>query len=561
MQTTKRQVLCLSLAVFILSAAILPADEGSLLSEKIIRLPELAVSETLKLRPEEKWLTGQILNFEIFSNASERETKDFAAKLYKFHQAFVQLFPQVTSISRDKITLVLCGSRDKYLALAPEEAGRIDMRRGNLVYSTLQDHYGTTFLINLDVQSFFGDGVSVGSDGEGNTFTQGTGSEFIDGETLVRQQYVRLLLSRTQPRPPAWLEEGVARYFDSLQVKKDKITFAQLDMSLTRYFSNERGIPRRMLSMPEFFAITYGSREYKRSAGGTFSHQALAFVHFGMLSHKGRYRNAFLQFIEEACKAPVTEDMFRRYFKMSFDDMESALRDYVQGGFYKHVVVPKITALPPPPALDLRQATDAEAGRMKGDVLRLVNRYDDARIELVSTIMRKHADPRMLGSLGLLNYETQSYTAARIFLEAAVQAKVDEPAPYVTLAKLGMAEAKRDNLVEKLSPTQLKDVLTPLYAALAQKRLHPEIYLTIADAWLISEAVPTFENLAILDEGVLAFPRNTELIFKNAALKARHGYTEDAQSLIELGLKTAKDSSARNYFMRLKSSLRAPTTP
>lgn len=544
-------------ALSVATASVRGDEASSALGEKIIRLPELAINETMKLRPQEKWLTGQLGNFEIFSNAPESETRLFITRLYKFHQAFTMLFPQVTGISRDKITLVLCGSRDKYVALAPLTADEIDEKHGNLAYSTLTDGFGTIFLINFDVKAYFSDGIGV----EGG-FSQATGAEFIDGETLLRQQYIRLLLSRSQPRPPAWLEEGVARYFDSLKIGKDKITFAQLDMGLTRFFSLEKEVPRRMLSLPDFFAVSYDSPEYIKATGSTFSHQALAFVHYAMLGRKGRYRDAFLKFIAHASREPVTETMFKNYFSMNYRDMEDVLGDYVQGGFYRHVVAPKTSELPPAPPLVLRETTDAESGRIKGDVLRQVKRYEDARLELLSPVMRKRADARLLASLGVLNYETNSLVAARKFLEEAIAAKVDTPNAYVTLARIRFEEALRGSAEPTITPNQLNGILTPLFAALTQKLSHVEIYTLIADAWLHSQIAPTFDNLAILDEGVLAFPRNADLIYKNAKLKARHGFTDDARSLTELGLKVTRDPANRNRFEQLKASLPAgrPTT-
>jgi hypothetical protein len=305
--------------------------------------------------------------------------------------------------------------------------------------------------------------------------------------------------------------------------------------------------------------VSYDSPEYIKASGSAFSHQALAFVHYAILSQKGRYRDAFLKFIDQASREPVTETMFKNYFKMSYRNMESALLNYVQGGFYRHVVVPKNVELAPPPSLELRNTTDAESGRMKGDVLRQVKRYDDARIELVSTIMRKHADPRLLAELGQLDYETNSLVAAQKFLEESVAAKVDLPAPYITLAGLRLQEALRNEPKDGLSPAQLRDVLTPLFAALALKQPRIEVYTMIADAWLSTKVVPTLDNLAVLDEGVLAFPRNTDLIFRNATLKARHGFSDDARSLAELGLKVSRDAETTTRFETLEASLPATT--
>lgn len=538
------------------TASIIPSVRGEEtpppLGEKIVRLPELSIKEKMKLRPEEKWSIGQIENFEILSCASEKETQDFATKLYKFHQAFTFLFPKANSLSREKVTLVLCNTVGKFKELSPEIA---ESNTQTIASETLSDDFSTMLVINLDVKSAFEAAAETDSEDTVKLEGQQTGTEFIDGETLVRREYIRLLLSHSRPRPPTWLEEGVSRYFSSIKINPKNITYAQLDKELIGAFTQ-----KPMLSMPDFFAVTPDSLDYKKSVGGSFSNQALAFVHFGMFGYKMKYQKAFLEFVDRSAKEPITEEMFKSIFKMGFNDMLAELRDYVMGGFYRKAVAPKNADFPPVPPLVLRAATDAEMGRIKGDVLRLVKRYDDARIELVSTIMRKNADARLLASLGRLDYETKSYVAAAKFLEEAVAAKVDQPAAYLALARLRLEEGKRNSPDNRLSEAQLVRVLQPLFAALSLKVTHPNLYIQIADAWLESKAQPDFDNLAVLDQGVLAYPRNTELIYKSATLKIRYGYTEDARSLVELGLKVARDANSRNRFEQLKASLPAPAS-
>ncbi|MFT3784119.1 MAG: hypothetical protein QM790_19095 [Nibricoccus sp.] len=530
-------------------------------NEPIIHLPGVAVSETMKLRPQEKWLIGEIGNFDVYTNASENETREFVIKLYKFHQAFTGLFPSIKAISRDKITLVLCGSHDKYIDLAPPHTNDVDERYGHPAYTSITNAFATIFLVDFDFRSFFNDGINVGEEGA-TTFAQATGNEFMDNETLLRQQYMRLIISRSKPRPPAWLEEGVVRYFDSLKVSKDKISFGQLDKSLTQFFSDSGNNLHRMMSLADFFAVDYNSPEYTKSIGGRFSHQALAFVHFGLLGKKGRYRQGFLQFIDRACKEPVTEAMFKSCFNMSYEDMGYLLFAYAQGGFYRHVVAPKLKDFPPTPPLEFHLASDAEAGRIKGDILRQVGRYDDARIEYFSPIMRKHADAPLLAELGLLDYETGNLVSARKYLEQALTAKAASLPGYLALARLRLDEATGQSPDGRLSSDQLHQVLTPLFAARDLGRPHIDIYLLIAEAWSKAKVAATPEHLAVLDEGVAAFPKNTELLYKDAALKVRNGLIDDARPFIELGLRTLRVPAERERFERLKNSLPPlPTKP
>jgi hypothetical protein len=118
-----------------------------------------------------------------------------------------------------------------------------------------------------------------------------------------------------------------------------------------------------------------------------------------------------------------------------------------------------------------------------------------------------------------------------------------------------MEEAFGDPHQGSLSPAQLAGVLKPLFAALALNQPRVEIYTLIADAWLHTRAVPTLDNLVVLDEGVIKFPRNTDLIFKDASLKARNGFTDDAHSLIELGLKMSRDTETQARFEQLRTLL------
>ena len=72
---------------------------------------------------------------------------------------------------------------------------------------------------------------------------------------------------------------------------------------------------------------------------------------------------------------------------------------------------------------------------------------------------------------------------------------------------------------------------------------------------------PTQDNQAVLDEGVLAYPRDHDLLYKNAALQARFAYVDEARSLIAAGLKVVHDEASRARFEKLLASLPAPAEP
>jgi len=75
---------------------------------------------------------------------------------------------------------------------------------------------------------------------------------------------------------------------------------------------------------------------------------------------------------------------------MSYRDMLLAIRSYVDFAVYesKEYRAPKGEKLPRPPVFQLRDATQSEVGRIKGEVLVLAGHPDKARTELIAPYMR-----------------------------------------------------------------------------------------------------------------------------------------------------------------------------
>ena len=522
--------------------------------DQIIRLPEISITETMKLRPEEKWLTGTVGNFEVFSTASEKNTREFVASLHKFHQAFTSLFPNAKAAAQKKITLVLCDKVEKFEALMPTQESRNDRA---MVSHFAADEFQTVFLINMDLES-----VTISS--AGTTMVEGeymranvdrNASDLIEKNEPIRREYLHLIFRQFPQRVPPWAEEGTIQFFLSMKIEDKRITWGEIDKEFINSFT-----ARALLPLPKLFSITYDSPEYLQSLGSMFSAQSRALVHLCMFGNKGKYQKPLLQLIDRSAHEPVTEELFKQIFGINYRQMEDLISDYIDRKFYKHIIAPKTATFSELPAFELRETTDAESGRIKGETLRLVKRYDDARIELLSAIIRKHTDGRLLGALGQLDFETGNLKSARKYLEESTAAKVDAPAPYLALARLRLQDALSQNPSAKLAPAQLQQILTPLFAALELNQPPVEIYTLIADAWDRSQIAPSFDNLVVLDQGVIAYPRNTDLILKNATLKARHGFTDDARSVAELGLKTARNSADRARFSQFIATLPAPVS-
>ena len=128
----------------------------------------------------------------------------------------------------------------------------------------------------------------------------------------------------------------------------------------------------------------------------------------------------------------------------------------------------------------------------------------------------------------------------------------------MSILKLGAGTL---DLSQELSTTQIADVFTPLFAARAQSPAMPEVYDLIARVWVRSAFKPTHGHLAVLDEGVLLFPRRSTLVYATAELYARNGFLAEASELIKLGLVVAADAVDRERFAQLQQRLPAAPAP
>ncbi len=95
------------------------------------------------------------------------------------------------------------------------------------------------------------------------------------------------------------------------------------------------------------------------------------------------------------------------------------------------------------------------------------------------------------------------------------------------------------------------------FAARAEEPPLPQVYEAIAEVWERAGPAPTRGHLAVIDEGVRLFPRRTELVVRAAELNLRHGYREQAESLLEVAARLADNDATRGRIARLREQLAA----
>ena len=566
-------------------AARLEAQEP--VNEKPIEMPVYTVTDTRELPPPEKWSYGRIEGFELLSNASERGTKQLVQDFQRYYQAIGLVWPGVQRPAAVPAMLIICGRGGKFDAFRPAGEERADRAMASLA---LRDREQAAIVIDYEakvINLVTPEGTAAvaaapTTDADGNAIGMGGDPGFeVDAYRQLYREYIHFILAGVQPRAPAWLEEGLAQIFMAMEVTNTSITVGKLEdpntISATQAAMNDAGnggvapqedrdfnaalTGRGLLKMSELFSVAHDSAEARNPLGSTWAKQCYAFVHWGLYGDGGKHQRDFLTFITRLGKEPLTEALFKECFKQSYSDMGITIRGYVE--FTSHKIAglqtKKGEKLPEPPPLQLREATEAEIGRLKGETLRLAGHDQAARLAMIAPYIRGERDPQLLASLGLIERRLGDNVRAQKFLEAAAAAKAVRPRAYLELARLRYAAALAKPAAEgKFDAAQTATVLTPLFTARTQPPPLQEVYELIGDAWTHCSLTPTAAHLGVLDEGVKMFPRDAQLVYADAALKAKAGLVAEAGTLINLGLRVAATGEMREKFEKLKAGLPPP---
>ena len=497
----------------------------------IVELPKFEVKDSLMLPPPEQWHYATIPGFEILSNASVRQTKFFVRDFLMLQDALTVLMPAFGQGDiAVPVSLILCSGAKGFDRFVPVDRGEDRFRTNALFFDDPERSAIIVDLTQSDLQ--------------------------LDATTVVQSdpyrgfymEYFRHLIRHKAGRVPPWFEEGMVQLLSGIDFNKKWITFAQIS-------DNTDPIPGETTSQQasDFvsrlkhrqlvpFEQLFASEARNNSA---WSPECYAFVHMCLYGRGKQYQKPMIKFAMKLAGQEPTEALFKECFHKSYRDMEQELRAYL--GFTDHKFIQfemkKGQELAEPPPVTLRDASQAEAGRIVGNALRLGGHGDEAQL---------------LAALGLDERAAGHDDRARKFLEAAMTAQVVRPRAYLELARLRYeaVQPKAEGAeTPALTAEQTANILAPLLVARTQPPPLAEIYEFTAEVWAHSAQPPKRDDLKMINQGVMLFPKHAVLLARAADLNLRHGDPEDARRIIAYALETLPNSPARVAMEQMKEEL------
>lgn len=554
-----------------------------------VELPKFVVTDTRELPPPEAWRYAEIPGFEILTNASDKATRRLMKDFEMFKDALDLIWP-IPNRGNSTISLILCGKAGKFDAFVPKGKTSVDRAMASLF---LKNREQTAIVIDLESST-----LNVLAIDTANDAATSTDSSLIsvDHDKQLYREYVKYLLSRSDAKLPAWLVEGMAQLVMAMKVQKDYIEFGKIedpntisaqagavrDMNALTAADDPEGVQiagapaedrdfnvalqrRALVPFAKFFAVTSDAPEALNPLGNNvWAKQCYAFVHLCLYGENRKYQKPFLTLLTRLGTEPMSEELFKDCFKMDYKKMGLTLRGYIDFTNYKAVEGKvKGGTLGGGAPLGLRDATEAEVGRIKGEALALAGHADKAKLALTAPYIRGERDPRLLAALGLYDQANGDAVRARKFIEAATTAKVVRPRAYLELARYRYTDAlAKPAAGAQFSGEQAGAIIAPLLLARPQSPPLPEVYELMADTWARSAVRPKREDIVYLVEGVRLFPGRLKLLYLAAGLSSQAGAPDVAHSLADYGLKVAPDAKAKAMFESLKASLPpAPPPP
>ncbi|MSU66442.1 MAG: hypothetical protein EXS38_10145 [Opitutus sp.] len=544
-------------------------------ADRPIALPPFIVEDAIKGRP---WRYAEGGGFEILSRSSDGITQRVLDAHHRLHQLLAEILPDTLQVKLGVPRAVIlfdeelqpAASREviaRMLRTAPEippvEAIVPFGRRG---FSVVNASPRYSFLPNLRLWDK--DAMTV--------FMIVRGENFDPERLALTADYVSYLAKNRLPALPIW-------YLSGLMSVYGKVTFGGNELAVE---------PMEWLSAPATAAL---KKDPKTAVGlipladlfaGTvpplpegvtvdpvalWRAQAELLLRWALDGREAPRRAGFWKFVERTTLEGASGKLFTDCLGL---DYAAALEQLTA---YRLTAVKATMRFRPGrparlPKLALRDAGEAEIGRIKGDWERMeigfvartspelsAKYLEQARRTLMHAYDRNVRDPRLLAILGLCESDAGNAVRAREFLEAAASGGAIRPRAWYELARLRLAELEGNSpgANVQLAASELASVLTPLFEARRQEPPLPEVYELIAEAWAHSAIGPSRGHLQVLDEGVRLFPRRMALILRAAELNARHGFHAEAAAFVAHGLRVAGTDDERESLTRLQKQLEA----
>lgn len=463
-----------------------------------ISLPQslLAQEEIVK----DKWIKVKSKNFNVVSNAGEKDTKNLVVKLEQFRYVTASI------VGTEKIkTLPLT-------VYVFKDSKSFTPFKG--IYKNSSANFVGYFINGIDEKLIALDASNK------------------DLHTIFHE-YTHLLTSLTKTELPVWLEEGIADFYANFEIRKTNEVLFGAAVSNYIYLLRDN----KLIPLHDFFTIDRRSTYYNEKNTSTiFYAQSWALVHY--LS-QGTRRQQYVQFVSLLANNINFEQAFQQAFNTDYITIEKELSNYIKQNELPALLYSYSTN-------DFEKETTTQV-MAKSEVvgylgkLLLNNReFSEAEKYFNSVIAIDKKNPTAYEGLAQINiFSYKKYSEAKDLAKQAISLETQNGYAYYMHALCSYREIFGEkisfNITDKEKLKQINDLQESLFNELKTSiKLLPEFinaYYLLGVVSLNTEK-DLKETLQLMQMAKQLEPQNKSFIFLQAVFLIKLKDYQSAKSLI-----------------------------
>lgn len=317
------------------------------------------------------WIRVRVDGYEVFTNLGERKAKELAVSVQRTTSALAR-------------------------ALGAQRGSpvRIFVFAKSSEYAPYRDALLGPGTDKTGVCSPSADATYIILDGSSATATP-----------ILNHELTHSLLARKRIAVPLWVDEGLAGFYETLEVRRDRVRIGLAHVEHIRALRSAPLLPTRTM-----LRVTRATDDYKAGAEARRIYaQAWAMVHFLIVGGVSA-QTSIPDMIRGIAAGDTLEDAFTKSIGMSVEQFDDALRNYVRQPAFQFVEfrVERDDAAPP-------AAERLERGRLLAELSEVLvrARYEDARAFSDAALAADPHDARAHSARGYCHLQSGDFDRAR----------------------------------------------------------------------------------------------------------------------------------------------------
>ena len=496
---------------------------------------------SVTVRASSGWSSVRTDNFYLAGEVTEAELRTVADRLEQFRDVFTQLFPQFkTTGSRSQANVLIFRDAESYRPFKPIRAD------------------GT---VDENVAGYFLAGENA------NYITLSKKGGKTDPFHTIFHEYIHFLLKSRNGKAelPSWISEGLAQYFETLQViDGGRVTLGTAPQNRLELLRRSELIAPGELLSARRTALHIGANMQR----SMFYAQSWLLVHYLLHNGSGKPGDRLEQFLRSIGQGDDPSKGLKQIYGLEAEQLSATLRSYVQNQSLPVTVEPLAATRSVKRETAFTPVSPALIQAYLGDLLYYMDRFDEAEPLLRKAVA---ADSKLMlanASLGLLMIRREKWDEAGRLLETAVR---DSSADYFVHFNYAYALSRASSpggMVRRFPPAVFAKMRESLERSIALEPGFADSYHVLAFIFLVNGTELPL-GVGLLEKGLSLKPGDENFEILLAKILVRLERYQEARVYAEKLSQKANDPQVRadaadvlsSISQYLKAGLQITATP